>query len=204
MKRILTLSVGLVIALSSWAQGFVFQFQGRNLADGETVVIAAEEDLFGELSCATNDALTPTEGLVMQVLNGMRLTVSATLQITQNTLNASRMQWCMGGDCTPLVGLASFTKRFSVQGSEQVQFDASDIQSEGLLTATLSVTIGLESHQVNILFVNGDYDAISAPRQTDPQATTCYDLHGRRLQGRPSAGMFILTDGTKVRKVAVK
>ena len=204
MKRILTLSVGLVIALSSWAQGFVFQFQGRNLADGETVVIAAEEDLFGELSCATNDALTPTEGLVMQVLNGMRLTASATLQITQNTLNASRMQWCMGGDCTPLVGQTSFTKRFSVQGSEQVQFDASDIQSEGLLTATLSVTIGLESHTVNIVFVNGDYAAISAPRQTDPQTTTCYDLHGRRLQGRPSAGMFILTDGTKVRKVAVK
>ena len=51
MKRIFTLCVGLMATLFAGAQGFVFQFQGENLADDATVIIAAEEDLFGDLSC---------------------------------------------------------------------------------------------------------------------------------------------------------
>ena len=53
MKKIITLSFVLMAALSSWAQGFVFQYQGESLADGATVIIAAEEDLFGDMSCET-------------------------------------------------------------------------------------------------------------------------------------------------------
>lgn len=204
MKKIFTLCVGLTIALSSWAQGFVFQFQGKNLADGETVVIAAEEDMFGDLSCETNNAMNPNDGLVLTLLNGMQVTASATLQITQNSLAPSGMQWCMGGECTPLTGQSSFSKRFMLMGSEQVQFDATGITSEGLLTATLRATIGLESHQVNIVFVNGDYDSIGSPRASAGRAAACYDLCGRPLQGRPSAGICIRTDGTSVRKIAVK
>lgn len=204
MKKIFTLCVGLTIALTSWAQGFVFQFQGKNLADGETVVIAAEEDLFGDLSCETNSATNPNDGLVLRTLGSMASSGSATLQITSNGLNPSSLQWCMGGACMTLGSQTSLTKRFSAGGVTLVQFDAVGITSEGLLTATLRATIGLESHQVNIVFVNGDYDSIGSPRASAARAATCYDLCGRPLQGRPSAGICIRTDGTSVRKIAVK
>ena len=196
--------MGLTFALSSWAQGFVFQFQGKNLADGETVVIAAEEDMFGDLSCETNNATNPNDGLVLRTLGSMASSGSATLQITSNDLNPSSLQWCMGGACVPLGSQTSLTKQFSAGGVTLVQFDAIDIRSEGLLTATLRATIGLESHTVNIHFVNGDYDSIGSLQASEGRTVTCRDLNGREVQGRPLPGIYVVTDGTSVRKIAVK
>ena len=70
MKKISTLCMCLLASLVVQAQGFVFQYQGQNLPDGETVIIAAEEDIFGELSCETNDLLDPDSGLVLKLLRG--------------------------------------------------------------------------------------------------------------------------------------
>lgn len=207
MKKIFTLCIGLMAALTSWAQGFVFQYHGESLADGETVIIAAEEDLFGDLSCETNNAMKPTDGLMLKLLMGTSASASATLEIKYNTLNATGLQWCMGGNCTQLGSQTSLTKQFTLEGSRQVQFDAVDIKSEGYLIATLTVTVGLESHQVNILFINGDYDGIKA---IDNQLTmdngkgAFYDLNGRKVQGRPSSGIFFVSDGKHIRKVAIK
>lgn len=208
-KKILTLCFGLMAALSSWAQGFVFQFHGESLADGETVIIAAEEDLFGDMSCETNNAMNPNDGLVLKLLNGASAPATATLEITSNSLNAYMLQWCMGGDCTTLGSQTSLTKRFTVNGSAQVQFDAIAIGSEGILTATLKVTVGLESHKVYIVFVNGDYDSIKTI--DDGQLTMdngIYDLNGRRIsaEGNPllKKGMYIVSDGKSVRKIAIK
>lgn len=205
MKKIFTLCFVLMAALSSWAQNFEFQFQGESLSDGETVIIAAEEDLFGDLSCETNNSMNPTNGLMLKLLNGTTATGSAILEITHNTLDAEMLQWCMGGACTTLNNQSSLTKQFTVTDRTQVQFDAIAIHSEGYLTATLKATIGLESHKVNILFVNGDVDGIKAIDKTFGKgAMTYYDLHGRQMQGRPSSGICIMSDGARVRKVAIK
>ena len=206
MKRIFTLCVSLLVGLIVKAQGFVFQYQGESLADGATVVIAAEEDIFGELSCETNSALNPNDGLVLRMLSGTATSGSATLQITSNSLNPSGMQWCMGGACTPLGSQTSLTKQFAAGGVTLVQFDAVDIRSEGLLTATLRATIGLESHTVNIHFVNGDYDGINEIKdeKSENGDVSWYDLRGRKVQGRPSAGIYVVADGKGIRKTLIK
>ena len=208
-KKILTLCFGLMAALSSWAQGFVFQFHGESLADGATVVIAAEEDFFGDMSCETNNAVNPNDGLMLMLLNGTSASATATLEITHNSLNGAALQWCMGGECTPLRNQTSLTKQFTMGSSRMVQFDAIGINGDGYLTATLKVTIGLESHKVNIVFVNGDYDSIKTI--DDGQLTMdngIYDLNGRRIsaEGNPllKKGMYIVSDGKSVRKIAIK
>ena len=206
MKRIFTLCMSLMVTLFSWAQGFEFQFQGESLTDGATVIIAAEEDLFGDLSCETNNAMNPTDGLMLKLLTGTTATGSAKLEITQNTLDAEMLQWCMGGACTTLGNQTSFTKQFTVNDRTQVQFDAIAIHSEGLLTAKLKATIGLESHLVNIVFINGDYDGIKAidhsPLNIDHSV---YDLNGRRVErSMLRKGIFIVKEGDRIRKVTIK
>lgn len=204
MKKLFTLFVGLMATLFAGAQGFVFQYQGESLADGETVIIAAEEDLFGDLSCETNSALNPTDGLMLKLLNGTSAGATAILQITSNSLDADILQWCMGGDCTTLGSQTSLTKRFTVNGSAQVQFDAIAIKSEGLLTATVKVTIGLESHTVNIHFVNGDYDGLRALPQGAGSGKSCFDLQGRPVQRQQLRGLYIVNEGGHIRKKAFK
>ena len=210
MKKIITLCFGLMAALTSWAQGFVFQYQGQTLADGATVIIAAEEDLFGDLTCETNSTMNPSEeGLVMKLLSWPTATVNATLEVTYNTLDADVLQWCMGGNCQAFQN--SLTKQFTMGSSEKVQFDAIAISSEGYLTATLKATIGLESHQVNIVFTNGDdyYDGIREIKNEELRMNNgVYDLNGRRISAEANSslkkGMYIVTDGKHTRKVAIK
>lgn len=204
MKRILTLSSCLLTALAMQAQNFFFQYQGQKLADGETVIISAEEDLFGDLSCETNNLLNPDDGLVLMSLNAMAVTVSATMQISHNTLDAEMLQWCMGGQCTPFNNQTSLTKKFKVTGSEQVQFDAIGIGSEGYLQAMLKVSIGLETHSVNIMFANGDIDAIASPAECKKSGEAFYDLRGKRVQGRPMPGIYVKVEGESCRKVVVR
>ena len=209
MKKISTLCMCLLASLVVQAQGFVFQYQGRNLPDGETVIIAAEEDIFGELSCETNDLLDPNSGLVLKLLRGTSSPVTAVLQITHNSLNAASIQWCMGTECSSMNSLTSLTKRFTMGDSEGVQFDATGIGSEGYLEATLKVTIGLETHQVNIIFVNGDYDGIKEVQSEEMvngkwSKGKCFDLLGRQMQGRTSSGIRIVREGERIRKVLIK
>lgn len=204
MKKILTLTAFLATTLTSLAQGFVFQHKGETLADGETVIIAAEEDWFGDLSCETNNVMNPADGLVLKSLVAMPVTVSATLGIVYNDLAPQNLQWCMGGECTIIQGQTTLTKSFMLAGSQQVQFDATGIQNEGTLLATLKATYGLETHQVNILFVNGDIDAIDLPKASASNGLTACDLHGRQLKGLPRGGIYIVTEGGKHRKVLYK
>ena len=205
MKRIVTLITGIIAALSSWAQSFEFQYQGQSLTDGAKVTITPEEDLFGDLSCETNNSMNPTNGLMLKLLNGTTATGSAILEITHNTLDAEMLQWCMGGACTSFNNQTSLTKQFTVTDRTQVQFDAIAIHSEGYLLATLKATIGLESHKVNIMFLNGDYTSIGKinAKCSMVNGQSVYDLLGRQVQ-RTSSGMYIITDGKHIRKVAIK
>lgn len=167
MKKLLSIATLLLVSMPAvLAQNFEFRYHGESLADGATVTIAAQEDEwgFGELWCYTNPSSDANNGLVLKLLSGNQATVStATLTINENTMNPSGLSWCMGDRCMYFGDKTSLTKENFIvdDGSENVQFDAENIQSEGHLLATLTATIGSETHTVKIKFTNGE-------QQNDP------------------------------------
>ena len=67
----------------------------------------------------------------------------------------------MGGNCMTFGSNTSLNKDFTVkEGRCQVQFDAEDIQSEGHLLATLTATIGGETHTVKIKFTHAEQQVV--------------------------------------------
>ena len=163
IKNPLSLIVMLLMSIPVvGAQSFEFRYHGESLADGETVTIQAEEDEwgFGEMNCYTNPSSDPNNGLILKILSGSQNSGDATIKIEENTLFPERILWCMGGNCMQVLN-PSITKPFTADnGICQVQFDAEDIQSEGHLLATLSATIGSETHTVKIKFVYGEQPII--------------------------------------------
>lgn len=161
IKHLLSLVVLLLSVSSALAQTFEFRYHGESLADGATVTIQAEEDeLLGEMCCYTNPISDPNNGLILKILSGSQNSGDATIKIEENSLYPSRILWCMGGYCMMVMN-PTITKPFTAEnGICQVQFDAEDIQSEGHLLATLSATIGSETHTVIIKFVYGEQQAV--------------------------------------------
>ena len=204
MKKIFTLLFCMAVTAVASAQTFGYTFQGRALDEGATVTIAAEEDIFGDLSCETNLPENPTNGLMMQKFDGGTANVQAKIEITHNSLNANILQWCMGGECKPFNGATTLVKSFQLNGSVQVQFDATGIQSEGYLTATLTTSIGLESHKVNILFTNGDTSGLEKILNGTGKNLTYYNLNGVKVSKQNAHGVVIVSDGQTMRKVFIK
>lgn len=157
MKRFFTFSL---LLLGSWlvavAQQAEFRFGGVAVAEGATVTIAAEEDEWGDIICESNAPSNPSQGLILANLTSNVLNGRATLTVTSNTMQTSRLQWCMGGECV-IMNTNAFDKNYTVPagGFTLTQFDALPTQY-GELTATLSVLVGLERHSVNIRFVYAD------------------------------------------------
>ena len=198
-----------LVAVMCWtasvkAQSFEFQYQGKSLEDGATVTISAEPNAFGELSCETNPSANASNGLVLKLLQNASANGSATLEITENTLYPKMLQWCMGGVCTPFGDEKMLTKKLTVNEIEQVQFDATEIQSKGYLLATLKVTIGLESHQVFIQFINGEATGVAQMLKTDEKNQVMFDLKGCRIKDMRRSGIYIVPDGNQKRKVIKK
>ena len=158
MKKLLSIATLLLVSMPALlAQSFEFRYHGESLADGSTVTIAAEENVFGELACETNPSSDPNNGLILKLLSGNTIEGSATMAISNNTLNPENLLWCMGGSCMDVSNNTLIVKSFDFKdGICRVQFDAVEIQSEGYLFATLSATVGTETHTVNIKFTNGD------------------------------------------------
>ena len=155
------------------AQTFEFRYHGESLADGATVTIQAEEDEwgFGEMNCFTNPSSDPSNGLILKILSGSQNSGDATLKIEENSLFPERILWCMGGNCMMVMN-PSITKPFTANnGICLVQFDAENIQSEGHLLATLTATIGSETHTVNIKFVYGEQPAVPGDVNGDGAVT---------------------------------
>ena len=174
VKFLLSLVVACVVAMPSVvAQTFEFRYQGQSLPDGATVTIAAELDDFDELSCETNPSSNPTNGLNLVLLSGTNANGTATLTIDENTMNPYLIQWCMGGTCSPMIVVSTITKPFEVNdGLEMVQFDAFNILEEGHLLATLTATIGGETHVVKIKFTNGEQATVPGDVNGDGKVTS--------------------------------
>ena len=198
-KHLLLILTMLVGATLVKAQSFEFQYQGTSVEDGGTVTIPAVLDDFGfgEYWCESNPSSNPGNGLILKLLSGSTASGSATITIERNTLNPQVLKWCMGGLCTLFNDKTTLDKTFTVsEGTIQVQFDAENCRSEGDLLATLTATIGNETHTVKVLFTYNS-TGISSMKSNSP-ATDCYTLDGRHEE-RPTKGVYIVGG----RKIAI-
>ena len=191
-KHLLLILTILVGATMAKAQNFEFQFQGNSVEEGGTVTIPAVPDDygFGEYWCESNPSSNPNNGLILKLLSGSTASGSATITIERNTLNPKILKWCMGGLCTLFNEKTTLDKTFIVsEGSVQVQFDAENCQDEGDLLATLTATIGNETHTVKVLFTYSSSGIGSI--KSNSLVTEYYTLDGRRLE-RPTKGIYII------------
>ena len=198
MKRRLLMMLAILMTITmAKAQSFEFQFQGNKVEDGGTVVIPAVPDDFGfgEFWCETNPSSNPTNGLILKLLSGSTASGSASINIKRNTLSPQTLKWCMGGTCQMMNDKTSLEKTFTVSdGSVQVQFDAENCKNEGDLLATLTATIGSETHTVNILFTYGSTGISNV--KTENRDSDYYMLDGRRVE-RLTKGIYI-SQGKKI------
>lgn len=200
MKKqlLLSLAVLLFTVTTVTAQSFEFRYQGNTVPEGGTVTIAAVPDDFGfgEYWCESNPSSNPNNGLILKLLSGTTASGTANINIERNTLNPQTLKWCMGGECSLLNNKTTLDKNFSVSnGSVQVQFDAENCRSVGDLLATLTATIGIETHTVKILFTYGTSDINNVNGDTK-QDNAYFDLNGRRVYN-PSKGVYV-TNGKKI------
>ena len=134
-----------------------FIYGGKELRDGSTVTIAAGRDEWGsgEMNCVTNLSSNPGNGLVL-VTGKAGLSCTARMEILNNTLGASTIQWCMGGECMAMNGVTMLEKTFTSGNDRmvQVQFDAINIINKdgGIMEARLTVFAGDKAQTVNIKF----------------------------------------------------
>ena len=196
-KRLLMMLAILMTITMAKAQSFEFQFQGNKVEDGGTVGIPAVPDDFGfgEFWCETNPSSNPNNGLILKLLSGSTASGSASINIKRNTLSPQTLKWCMGGTCQMMNDKTSLEKTFTVSdGSVQVQFDAENCKNEGDLLATLTATIGSETHTVNILFTYGSTGISNV--KAEKGETDYYMLDGRRVE-RLTKGIYI-SQGKKI------
>lgn len=202
--------LALAVQVMAYAQSFEFQYKGKVYANGSTVVINAETDMFGELACETNPASNPDDGLLIVGKDGAYISGSAHLTILEHTFKAKTVQWCMSEACVPMKDVAELNKTFEGT-SIRVLFDAFTIRQEGYLLAKLDVTVGGESQSLYIEFSNGQHSGVSSMTVAEGCADV-YDLNGRLvLAGADAAarqglrsGVYVVKSGTQARKVSVR
>lgn len=211
MKRFLHLVCAfLLVQSAAFAQSFKFQYQGADVADGATVSIPAEVDIFGELACETNPAANPTTGLMLVSTSSSAVSGQARLEILAHTFRAKTVQWCMGDQCVPMNDVTTLDKNFSGK-SLAISFDAFTIRQEGYLLAKLTATVGNQTQTVYIEFINGQHSAVTTLADAQGVADI-YDLSGNLVLRRADAdarrnlrpGIYLVSDGRRVRKVNVK
>ena len=210
MKKIFTLSMVLLLAMQVAAQKFEFKYNGEVLADGSTLTINAETDMFGELACETNPSSGSAEGLVIAGKDGAYISGSAHMAILEHTFKAKTVQWCMGGSCELMKTVTELAKTVR-DVSVPVMFDAFTIRQEGYLLAQLDVTVGDDSQTLYIEFSNDQHAGIGSMIATEGSADV-YDLNGRRVLTNANAaerqmlkpGLYVVKSGDKTRKLIVK
>lgn len=210
MKKLFTLTIMLILTVHVSAQKFDFKYKGEVLANGSTLSINAETDMFGELACETNPSAAPENGLIVAGKNGAYISGTAHLAILEHTFKAKTVQWCMGGSCESMKSVTELDKTF--EGSAvQTMFDAFTIRAEGYLLAKLDVTVSGETQSLYIEFSNGQHSGVHS-LQTTEECANVYDLSGRLVMANANAsarqslrpGIYTIKSGNKTRKVLIK
>lgn len=210
MKKLFTLTIMLILAVHVSAQKIEFKYKGEVLANGSTLSINAETDMFGELACETNPSTAPENGLIISGKNGAYISGTAHLAILEHTFKAKTIQWCMGGLCEPMKAVNELDK--TIEGSNvQMMFDAFTIRAEGYLLAKLDVTVSGETQSLYIEFSNGQHSGVHSLQASEERANV-YDLSGRLVMANADAsarqslrpGIYTIKSGNKARKVIIK
>ena len=210
MKKLFTLTIMLILAVHVSAQKIEFKYKGEVLANGSTLSINAETDMFGELACETNPSTAPENGLIISGKNGAYISGTAHLAILEHTFKAKTIQWCMGGLCEQMKSVNELDK--TIEGSNvQMMFDAFTIRAEGYLLAKLDVTVSGETQSLYIEFSNGQHSGVNSLQAKEERANV-YDLSGRLVMANADAsarqslrpGIYTIKSGNKARKVVIK
>ncbi len=137
------------------SQTFALAYQDEQLPDYASVIIEAEEDEHGVVAAETNPTGSGAKGLIITTFDGSKRQGTAKLEILSSSLQASQMQWCMGGDCVPMTIGQTVEKTFTTDesGKAQVMFDVAQIKQYGSLEARLTVSIGSETHLATLTVV---------------------------------------------------
>ena len=206
MKRIFT-SLALLCAtlFTLQAQDCVFQYEGKALEDGATVTINATPDaIFGEPECNTNPADNPSNGLFIVNKTNKKVSGSATITISDKTLQTGNIQWCMGGACE-LVKSTTKTKDFSIaaNGQTAIQYDCAVEGEGGEMMTKLEATISGKTYTVYIKFINDPNLHVSSTTTT-VKPVAYYTLDGRQVSERPRGLCLVKFSDGRVRKVVSK
>lgn len=196
MRRILA-SLLFLMALVGvcQAQDSYFRFHDSRVDNQGSVTIFAEPDSFfpDEMNCMTNPPSGPKQGLVLVMDQNGSQSGTATLEILSNTLNATMIQWCMGGTCELMNSTTKLTKSFTAgdDGIVQVDFDANNVTGDGVLEARLTATVDGETITVNIIFQPYNAAGFHSVIKDINDQGKCYDLKGNpyRMGNR---GIYIL------------
>lgn len=216
MKKILTLCMGLLAGLAVQAQSdFPLQFvdkDGQIVPDGTDVIITDYEvdELFGDILMPVN----------LSVKNVSDETVQGGATFTIQTIENGSFQTCFPTNCMRF----SATGTFSTGNDAFMTGQLRNMQTEWLPTIPTDesicvVTYQLQTYSQNpftqkwMLDANGPTitmnfyygtTGIKSLSQSGSGKEAIYDLRGRQVQGRPSSGVYIMTDGKHIRKVAIK
>ena len=177
------------------AQSIQFYYHGEPLENRDTITIETEEDDFGALSCETNPAGNPQNGLMLKNLTANKINGKALMTITKNTLTDKPKTWCMGGLCETFTD-NKFNKDFSIHASNavSVMFDVTPTQY-GELLASLEARVNLTEVvrvYVRMVYKNPDDAGISVlSDDTGKSGSWLYDLSGRRIVGQPAQGVYM-------------
>ena len=203
MKRIFTSLALLCIFFTLQAQECVFQYKNQDLADGATVTIYPEEDVFGDLVCDTNPAGS-SNGLYLLNKTTHDLTLNASISILTNTLGATDIQWCMGTDCMAITGVFKSKVDIKLKANEKMmtKFDCG-VSQEGEMLTKLEAIVNGKTYTVNIRFVNGN-DSHVTEATTAATPVAYFMLDGREVPQRPRGLCLVKFSDGRVRKVVGK
>jgi len=215
MKKIFTSILFATCALLGLnAQSFEFRMNGEKVADGATVT---------GFNCKKHIVKQQwthmTEGtLSLHNLTDKEIKYTVEIKFYDNTMNASSYQICMGGECQDFSKFVNgyikydATYPLPANGKAETLVDAMTTQKEGHIFAELTVTSGLESHNVIIKFEYADPAGISAI-QTVGGVVDVYNVAGNLVKSNYnverintlSHGLYIIRGkNTKAYKVVVK
>ena len=215
MKKIFTSFLFAAFALIGLnAQSFEFRMNGEKVADGATVTgfICNKHIVKQQWTHKTEDILS------LYNLTDKDIKYTVEIKFYDNTMNASTYQICMGGECQDFSKFVNgyikydATYPLPANGSAETLVDAMTTQKEGHIFAELTVTSGLESHNVIIKFEYADPAGISAI-QTAGGVVDVYNVAGNLVKSNYDVnniknlarGLYIIRGkNTKAHKIVVK
>lgn len=213
MKKIFTSFLFAAFALIGLnAQSFEFRMNGEKVADGATVT-----GFNYKKHIVKQEWTHSTEGiLLLHNLTDKDIKYTVEIKFYDNTMNASSYGICLGGACQSnfVNGYLKYDAELALpaNGSADTHVTAMTTQKEGHIFAELTVTSGLESHNVIIKFEYADPAGISAI-QTAGGVVDVYNVAGNLVKSNYDVnniknlahGLYIIRGkNTKAYKIVVK